>query len=336
VFRDKPHGLIVDYIGIADELREATGKYSQGGGRGEPAPGVSDEAKPLFLKELVALRDMLPDGHEYGAWRRLSPAALEDRYALVFGHLTEDDERREAFLQGELRLSQAYLLVKHLDDCRAYADEVIFYQRVRKELNKTLPGAKPGKELERAVQDLVDDSVESQGVVDIFKVAGIERADISILDDAFLQTFKDRPFADLRVRLLAKLVADEIQVRRWRNLAKAKSFNDLLEETLRRYHNRLIDAASVIKAMIEIRQDMDRADQRAAELGLAADELAFYDAVAAQRERVYGVEFLRDLIHDVVQTIKRTVKVDWTEPHRDDVKAAVRAAVRRGATHTRC
>jgi type I restriction enzyme R subunit len=130
---------------------------------------------------------------------------------------------------------------------------VIFDQRVRKELNKTLPGTKPGKELERAVRDLVDDSVESQGVVDIFKVAGIERADISILDDAFLQTFKDRPLADLRVRLLAKLVADEIQVRRWRNLAKAKSFKELLEETLRRYHNRLIDAASVIKAMIEIR-----------------------------------------------------------------------------------
>lgn len=270
---------------------------------------------------------MLPEGHDYGAWRRLSPATLEDRYALVFGHLTETDEQRDAFLHAELRLSQVYLLVKHLDECRPYSDEVIFYQRLRKELGKTLPGAKPGKE--RAVRDLVDDSVESQGVVDIFKVAGIERPDISILDDAFLQTFKDRPLPDLRLRLLAKLVADEIQARQRRNLAKAKSSKDLLEQTLQRYHNRLIDAAAVIRAMIEIRGEMDRADDRAAQLGLEADELAFYDAVAAQREAVYGVEFMRDLIHEVVQVIKRTVKVDWTEPHRDDVKAAVRAAVRR-------
>ncbi len=329
VFRDKPHGLIVDYIGIADELREATGKYSQGGGRGEPAPGVSEEAKPLFLQALAAVREMLPEGHEYGAWRRLSPAALEDRYALVFGHLTETDERRDAFLQAELRLSHAYLLVRHLDECRPHADEVIFYQRVRNELGKTLPGAKPGKELERAVRDLVDDSVESQGVVDIFKVAGIERADISILDDAFLQTFKDRPLPDLRLRLLAKLVADEVESRQRRNLAQARSFRALLEQTLQRYHSRLIDAAAVIKAMLEIREEMARADQRAARLGLEADELAFYDAVAAQREAVFGVEPLRDLIHEVVQAIKRTVRVDWTEPHRDDVKAAVRAAVRK-------
>src|SRR5439155_5454272 len=126
----------------------------------------------------------------------------------------------------------------------------------RKELGKTLPGAKPGKDVERAVRDLVDDSLESRGVVDIFKVAGIERADISILDDAFLQTFKDRPLADLRLRLLAKLLADEIQVRQARNLAQAKSFKALLEETLQRYHNRLIDAANVIEAMLKIRKEM--------------------------------------------------------------------------------
>ena len=196
-------------------------------------------------------------------------------------------------------------------------------------MNLFIHGLERVQTRERAVRDLVDDSVESQGVVDIFKVAGIERPDISILDDAFLQTFKDRPLADLRLRLLAKLVADEIHARQRRNLAQAKSFKDLLEQTLRRYHNRLIDAAAVIKAMIEIRGEMDSADERAAQLGLDADELAFYDAVAAQREAVYGVEFMRDLIHEVVQVIKRTVKVDWTEPHRDDVKAAVRAAVRR-------
>src|SRR5207249_4825935 len=122
-------------------------------------------------------------------------------------------------------------------------------------------------------------------------------------------------------KLLEKLVADEIQARQRRNLAKARSFRELLEKTLQKYHNRLIDAAAVVKAMLQIRQEMEESDRRAASLGLEEEELAFYDAIAANYDDVYGVEFLRDLIHDVVQTIKRNLKVDWTEPHREDVKA---------------
>jgi type I restriction enzyme R subunit len=329
VFRDKPHGLVVDYIGIGDELREATNSYTKGGGRGEPAPDVSEEAKPVFFECLEAVRRLLPAGNNYGDWRRLSRIALEDRYALAFGHLTEDDELRDQFLQAELKLSQAYLLVKHLDDCRPYADELIFYQRVRQQILKTIPGRRPPHELERAVRDLVDDTVESEGVVDIFQTAGIQQPDISILDDQFLQTFKDKPLPNLRLKLLEKLLADEIQRNERKNVAKARSFRELLESTLQKYHNRLIDAAAVIRAMLQIKQEMEASNQRAAELGLTDEELAFYDAVAANYDQVYGVEFLRDLIHDVVQTIKRNLKVDWTEPHREDVKAAVRAAVKR-------
>ena len=123
---------------------------------------------------------------------------MEDLYALVYGHLAEDDERREQFLQAELRLSSAFLLVKHIDECRAFADEIIFFQRVRKQIMKALPGKKPVKDLERAVRDLVDDNVETEGVVDIFEAAGIEKADLSILDDRFLQPFEDKPLPDLR------------------------------------------------------------------------------------------------------------------------------------------
>lgn len=328
VFRDKPHGLIVDYIGIGDDLREATGKYTQVGG-GEPAPDVSEQAKPIFYECLDEARGLLPTGIKYGDWRRLSGIELEDRYALVYGHLTEDEGLREHFLQAELRVSEVYLLVKHLDECRPCADEIIFYQRVRKQLLKTIRDRKPRRDLEKAVRDLVDDSVASEGVVDIFKVAGIERADISILDDDFLQTFKDKPLPNLRLRLLERLLADEIQWRERRNLAKAKSFKELLEKTLQKYHNRLIDAAAVIRAMIQIRQDMETDDKRAAELGLGQDELAFYDAVATNYDKVYDPGLLRDLVHDVVQSIKRNLKVDWTEPHREDVKASVRAAVKR-------
>jgi type I restriction enzyme R subunit len=132
--------------------------------------------------------------------------------------------------------------------------------------------------------------------------------------------------------LLEKLLADEIHMRAKKNLAKAKTFRELLEATLQKYHNRLIDAAAVIRAMIEIKKDIEASDQRAGQLGLAEDELAFYDAVAINYENVYGVDFLKGLIHDVVQSIKRNLKVDWTEPHREDVKAAARAAVRRVLT----
>lgn len=329
VFRDKPHGLVVDYIGIADELREATGKYTRGGGRGEPAPDLTVQAVPILIDAVEVIRELLPPDIDYGGWRALSRVALEDRFALVYGHLMESDDRRNEFLGAEARVSSAFALVKHLSQCTSYAEEIIFYQRVRNQLLKTIPGKKTARDIDRAVRDLVDDSVQAEGVVDIFGAAGIERPDISILDDEFLQTFKDRPFENLRLKLLEKLLNDEIGKRERKNLAKARSFRELLEKTIRNYHNRLIDAAAVVRAMIEIRKDMDRETARAAALGLEEDELAFYDAVAANFENIYGIEFLRDLIHDTVQTLKRNLKVDWTAPHREDVKAEVRASVRR-------
>jgi type I restriction enzyme R subunit len=259
----------------------------------------------------------------------MSHIDMEDLYSLVFGHLSEDDERRESFLQAELRLSAAFLLVKHIEDCLTCADELIFYQRVRKQLTKALPGLKPKQDLERAVRDLVDDSVSSEEVVDIYQTAGLDKPDLSILDDAFLQTFKDKPHENLRLKLLEQLLRNEINERQKKNLAKAKSFRELLEATIQRYHNRLIDAAAVIQEMIKIRKVMTSDDRRREETGLADDELAFYDAVAATHEAVYEQPFLRDLVHQVVQAIKRNLKVDWTESHRDDVRAAISTAVKR-------
>lgn len=329
VFRDKPHGLIVDYIGIGDELREATDTYRAGKGTGEPAPDIGEQAVPLFHECLKAVRELLPEGHDWGNWRALDPIAFEDLHTEVYAWLGEDDSRRDAFVQAEHRLSNAYLLVRTLDAGRAHADEVLFHQRVRKQVLKTKPGTKVKRSLEEAVHDLVDDHVASDGVTDIFQLAGIPVPDISILDDRFLQTFKDRPHEDLRLKLLQKLLADEITRRAAKNLAQAKSFRELLEATIKRYHQRVIDAAAVVQAMVQIRQEMDATDQRTAALGLTEEELAFYDAVRDNYATLYDEPFLRDLIHDVVQAVKSNLKVDWTEPHREDVKAAVKAAVKR-------
>jgi type I restriction enzyme, R subunit len=329
VFHDKPHGLIVDYIGIGDELRDAAAKYAQAGEQAEPAPDISSTARPLFHGCLAEVHELLPERRDYGAWRGLPAIELEDSYALVYGSLTDDDARRNRFLQAEMRLSSVFLLVRHLEDCRAFADEIIFYQRVRKQIGKAAPGKRKVRQLEQAVRDLVDDSVESAGVVDIFKVAGLEKADISILDDHFLQTFKDRPYENLRLKLLEQLLQDELRHREKNNLAKYRSFREMLEATLQRYHNRLIDAAAVIQVMLKIREEELREQQRATELNLAPKELAFYDAVADNLAQIYDQQFLTGLIHDVVQAVKRNLKVDWTEPHRDAVRAEVRAAVRR-------
>ena len=129
-------GLIVDYIGVGDELREATATYAKGGGKGEVAPEVSETAKPLFFEALNEVRRLLPEGIDYGEWRSLGRIDLEDRYSLIYGYLVEHDERRAHFLQAEHQLSRAFLLVKHLDDCRPFADEIVFFQRVRKQLVK--------------------------------------------------------------------------------------------------------------------------------------------------------------------------------------------------------
>lgn len=330
VFSNKPHGLIVDYIGIGDDLRAATAKYTAGGGRGEPAPNISESAKPLFFMHLDAIHRLLPAGNDYGGWRRLTGIEREDLFSLVSGHLVESDELRQQFLEAELKLSMTFLLARHLDECRSYADEVIFMQGVRNQIAKTVPGQKSKqRELDQAVRDLVDEHVESDGVFDIFRAAGLLKADLSILDDRFLQTFKDQPHENLRLKLLAKLLADEIKLKQAKNATKAKTFGELLIATLQKYHNRLIDAAAVVRAMLQIKHDLDADDQRAAELNLESDELAFYDALAANFANVYEPGFLRDVVHDVVQTIKRQLKVDWTEPHRDSVKAEIRAAVKR-------
>ncbi len=329
VFRDKPHGLIVDYIGIGDQLREATNTYTRGGGTGDPAPEVGEKALPVFFECLKEIRGVVPEGVDYGKWRHLTAIEFEDLHQQAYVWLSNDDERAENFFKAELRLTKAYLLVQHLDEARPYADEVICYQRIRNWMKKLKPGEDTDEKLEKAVRDLVDDHVESDGVVDIFKLSGLGAADISILDDDFLQTFKDKPHENLRVKLLAKLMGDQIRSKAARNLAKAKSFKELLQKTLDRYHKRVIDAATVIQTIIEMKQEMDADARRTKLLGLAEDELAFYDAVHENYAKVYDEPLLRDLIHDVVQVIKKNLKVDWTESHREEVKASIRAAVKR-------
>ncbi len=328
VFKDKPHGLVVDYIGIAQELKEAASRYTKDGS-GDLTRDVEGEAVPLFIEYLSRIRGEMPDGKSYEEYDKASRVEREDLMASIYAALLEDETRKEIFLDIENQLSRAFLLVKQQDSCRGFLDEVAFYQAIRGQIKKTDRKAAQPKRFDNAVRDLVDTAISSQGVIDVFKVAGIERPDISILDDAFLQEFKNKKYPNLRLQLLERMMEEEIKRFERKNKTRARSLMALLEETLGKYHNRLIDSAQVIKVLVDIRKKLEEEGERAAKLGLSSEEIAFYDAIVENKGSIYEQPFLCSLIHDIVETIKRSLKVDWTEPHRESVRAEVRAAVKR-------
>ena len=331
VFRDKPAGLVVDYIGISTELKKATKRYTEKD-FGQPAEELGEEALAQFRAALQAVRDTLPEGVDAAAWRSLSKIEFDDMMSAVYAHYMETDERRDDFLQKEKRLSMAYSLVGHTDAAQTDADEVALYQMIRKQLRRTekKKTLEEDEERARAVRDLVERSIEAKEAVDIYRVAGIEKPDISILDREFLEEFRSKDEQkSLRIRLLEKLLYDEIQVRKRKNLEKYRSLEEILEKTLKRYRRGAITAAEVMQAMVELKQEMDEEGGAGDEYDLSAEERAFLDAVAALQEETYDMPFLCDLVRDVVQAVKNNLEPDWTKPHRTSVKASVRSAIKR-------
>jgi type I restriction enzyme R subunit len=332
IFRDKPGGLIVDYIGIGDDLKEATRKYTSGGGRGELTEDLTEQALSYFFIQLQASQSNLPAGRPYDRWRDLSKIDLEDLCNLCYGTLAADETLKEDFLDDERRLSKAFSLVSHLPEVRPHFDEVAFYQMIRKGLRKLTPRARrSADDLEHAVQDLLDESITAQPAVDIFAVAGLENPDISILDEKFLAGFGGRPSQDLQIRLLAKLMQDDLYQRRRQNLARYRSFKEMLDEAITRYNNGAIQAADVVRVMVEMRQRQLADERRKMELGLNDEELAFYDVIlhGAAQGLPTEDEWIAELVRDVVAAVRSNLKVDWTRAHRRDVYASVQSAVSR-------
>lgn len=331
VFRDKPAGLIVDTIGIADQLKAATRKYTSGGGSGVLAEDLEIQAVDYFLHQLEATRSNLPPGQAYAGWRDLPSLELEDLTSLCYGVLIADQERLGDFLADEKRLSKSFSLVRHLPVAEKHIDEVAFYQLVRKNLRKTQSSVRQTmEEVDRAVLDLLDDSVAAQPAIDIFAVSGLEKPNIAILDEQFLAGFRQSDHQDLQLRLLEKLIQDDLELHRRGNLAQYRSFRQMLDEAITRYNNRSIEAADVVQVMIEIRQRQMENERRKQELGLSDEELAFYDVIAAGAPQGLPTEdaWIASLVRDVVRAVRSNVKVDWTRSHRRDVQASVESAVK--------
>jgi len=328
VFRDKPGGLVVDYLGLAHELKAALATYTESGGTGRTALDQG-EAVALMLEKYEVCCGLF-HGLDWSAWISGSPEERLGLLPLAQEHVLRQENGKERCLQAVRELSQAFALaVPHAEAIRI-RDDVAFFQAVRAVLAKRAAGEpRPEEELDHAVRQIISRAVVSEGMVDIFAAAGLAKPDISILSDEFLAEVRGMPHRNLAVELLQKLLRGEISVRRKKNVVQARSFAEMLEQTIRRYQNRAVEAAQVIEELIALAKEMRAANKRGEEMGLNEDELAFYDALETNDSavKILGDETLKKIARELVQTVRKNVTIDWMI--RENVRAQLRVYVKR-------
>jgi type I restriction enzyme R subunit len=328
VFRDKPGGLVVDYLGLAHELKQALATYTESGGTGKTA---IDQAKAVaVMKEKYEVCCDLFHGFDWSKWKTGSP---EERLSLLPAaqeHILVQENGKERLLKAVTELSKAFALAVPHEEALAIRDDVAFFQAVRAALAKRAPmEERPEEELDHAIRQIISQAIAPEGVIDLFSAAGLKKPDISILSDKFLAEVRGMPQKNLAVELLRKLLEGEIKVRRRKNVVQARSFAELLEQAIRRYQNRAVEAAQVIEELIALAKEMRKADRRGEQLGLSEEELAFYDALETNDSavQVLGEPALKRIARELVETVRRNVTVDWAE--RENMRAHLRRLVKR-------
>lgn len=331
VFKDKPGGLIVDYIGIADSLKKALAIYAASGGKGKTAID-QEEAVAVMMEKYEIVCDLF-HGFNWQAWYSSS---AKDRLNLIpqaQEHILFQEDGKPRLLQAVTQLSQAFALSVPHKKTSEIRDDVAFFQTVRAALVKTIDDEnhkKSPEELEYAIRQLVSNAVSSNEVVDIFSAAGLKKPDISILTDEFMAEVRGMPQKNLAVELLAKLLKSEIKSPKLRqNLVQSRSFVEMLELSLKKYENRAIETAQVIEELIELAKKINEAQKRGESLGLSNDEIAFYDSLETNESAVreLGDDVLKAIARELVNKLKANLKVDWT--HRESVRAQIRLAIKK-------
>ena len=328
VFRDKPGGLVVDYLGLAHELKAALATYTESGGTGRTALD-QEEAVAVMLEKYEVCCGLF-HGLNRTAWTSGTP---QERLALLpvaQEHILAQENGKERLLQAVRELSKAFALAVPHEEALRIRDDVAFFQAVAAALAKRAPGApRTEEELDHAIRQIISQAITPEGVVDIFAAAGLKKPDISILSDEFLAEVRGMPQRNLAVELLRKLLEGEIKTRRRKNLVQARSFAEMLEQTIRRYQNRAIEAVQVIEELIGLARDMREANARGEKLGLSEEELAFYDALETNDSavKVLGEPTLRQIAQELVRTVRANVTIDWTL--RENVRAQLRVLVKR-------
>ncbi|MGS3152956.1 type I restriction endonuclease subunit R [Aeromonas sanarellii] len=325
VFRDKQGGLVVDYIGIANELKAAIKEYTSSKGRGRPTVDAH-EAYAVLEEKLDVLRSLL-HGFDYGDYLTGGHKLLAGAANHVLG--LEDGKKR--FADNALAMSKAFSLCCTLDEARAVRDEVAFLQAIKVILTKKELTAKKKSDEERelAIRQIIGNAVVSGEVVDVFEAVGLDKPNIGLLDEDFLAEVRNLPERNLAVELLERLLEGEIKSRFSTNLAQEKKFSELLGKVIQRYQNRSIETAQVIEELIEMAKKFASASGRGQQLGLNDDELAFYDALANNEAsvRALGDEILAKIAHELTASLRSSVTVDWN--NRESVRAKLRLLVRR-------
>jgi type I restriction enzyme R subunit len=328
VFRDKPGGLVVDYIGLAYELKQALATYTESGGTGRAA--IDQEEAVAVLKEKHEICCDLFHGFDWSAWKTGAPAAQLALLLAAQEHILAQENGKERFVQAVSALCKAFALAVPHADALAIRDDVAFFQAVRAALMKRAPTEeRPEEQLDYAIQQIISKAVASEGIVDLFAAAGLRKPDLSILSDEFLAEVREMPHKNLAVEVMRKLLEGEIKARQRKNLVQARSFAEMLEKAIRRYQSRAVEAVQVIEELIALAQEMRAADQCGEQLGLSDEELAFYDALQASGSvaQVLGEPTLKRIAQEIVQTVRRNITVDWAR--RENVRAHLRRLVKR-------
>jgi type I restriction enzyme, R subunit len=349
VFRDKPAGLVVDYIGVAQNLKSALGQYA---GHGSDQVGINEaEAIRVLLEkyEIVSaiFRPDTKGGFDYRPALNAS-STPQTRLSIMAGAIdwvltvqqadaakeTNEEEKKRAhrrFADGVVALSKAFALAAATEEALAIREEVGFFQAIRAALIKSVPGdgKKSSAERELAIQQLVSRAVVSTEIVDIMKAAGLESPDISILSDEFLAEVRDSDKKNFAIEALKKLINGNVRSQSKRNVTQSKVFSERLEAAIARYHANAITTAEVLEELIRLAKDIRAARARGEETGLSDEEIAFYDALAENdsARQVMGEPTLRVIAHELVTVIKGNVSVDWM--HRDSARANIRRHVKR-------
>jgi type I restriction enzyme R subunit len=330
VFRDKPGGLVVDYLGIAQDLKLALADYTENGGTGK---ATFDQAEAVaVMQEKYEVCCGLFTGVNWSIWAKGKPIERLKLLPAAQEKILAQDEGKTRCLKAVTELSQAFALAVPHEEALRIRDDVSFFQAVRAALAKSSGDdekKQSPEEMERAIRQIVSRAVSSEEVVDVFAAAGLKKPDISILSEDFLTEVRGMEHKNLAVELLRKLLNNEIKTRSKKFLVQSRSFSELLERSIKSYQNRAIEAAQVIEELIALAKDMREAGRRGDDLDLNEDELAFYDALEVNDSavKVLGDETLRAIARELVDTVKRNVSIDWTV--KESVRAKLRVIVKR-------
>lgn len=328
VFKDKPGGLVVDYLGLAHELKQALATYTESGGKGKTA--IDQEEAVAAMLEKYEICCGLFHGFDWTPWKEGSPQQRLSILPAAQEHILSQDDGKPRCMQAVGDLTMAFALAVPHESALEIRDDVAFFQAVKAVLAKNVPGDRRSPEdVDHAIRQIVSQAVASNEVLDIFAAAGLKKPDISILSEDFLNEVRGMPQRNLAVEMLRKLLQGEIRRRGSRNVVQARSFAEMLEESIRRYQNRAIETSQVIEELIALAREMREAAQRGEQLGLTEDETAFYDALEVNDSAVavLGDETLRIIAQELVRTVRNNITIDWTV--RENVRAHLRVLVKR-------